>query len=189
MPRFRRLAQSATLSLFLLAQSAKAQTTGTINGYVTDPSGAAVPSAEINATLVQQNLRRTVKADDTGRYVFNAMPPGDYRVTATKQGFRLTEENSVPLTTNQNLRLDFTLTVGLTSESVTVQSTAPQVDTTSGTLSGLVDDRRVVDLPLNNHRLKAVGWRLALYATKQGIPADLSPAKDFSGHVRHLSVT
>ena len=169
MPRFRRLAQSAALGLFLLAQSAKAQTTGTINGYVTDPSGAAVPSAEITATLVQQNLHRTVKADNTGRYVFNAMPPGDYRVTATKQGFRLTEENSVPLTTNQNLRLDFTLTVGLTSESVTVQSTAPQVDTTSGTLSGLVDDRRVVDLPLNGRNV------IALAAILPGVVSVIAP--------------
>lgn len=163
------LPQMLTLGALLFTTFVHAQTTGTINGYVSDPSGAAVPSAEITATLVQRNLRRTVQTDGTGQYVFNAMPPGEYRITAVKQGFRLTDEQSIPLNTNQNLRLDFTLTVGLTSESVTVQSTAPQVDTTSGTLSGLVDDRRVVDLPLNGRNV------IALAAILPGVVSVIAP--------------
>jgi hypothetical protein len=146
-----------------------AQSTGTISGFVTDPSGSAVPGAKITATLTGQNIQRTVESDADGSYVLNALPPGEYSLSAEKTGFERTLITQATLTVNQNLRADFKLQVGQISEAVTVTGQAPLVDTRSGTLSGLVDDRRVVDLPLNGRNV------ISLAVTLPGIVSVNAP--------------
>src|SRR5689334_18318308 len=96
-----------------------AQVTGTISGFVTDPSGAAVASAKVTATLVQQQTQRSVEANEEGFYTFNALAPGEYTITAERPGFERLVRSGVVLTTNQNLRVDFALKVGQVSEEVT----------------------------------------------------------------------
>lgn len=156
----------------LLAQ----QVTGTISGYVTDPSGAAIPDSTVTATQVQQQFVRTVKSDEQGFYNFLAMPPGPYSVVAEKEGFQKLVRSELTLTINQNLRADLGMKVGQTSESITVTSAAALVDSRSATLSALVDDRRVVDLPLNGRNV------MSLAATLPGVanvsaPQQLSDAR------------
>ena len=118
--------------------------TGTISGFVTDPSGAAVPGAKVTASLVQRNVSRTVLTDELGGYLFPAMPPGDYRVDAEKAGFRGSVRSDLDLALNQNLRVDIALQFGEVAQTVEVTAAAPLVDTRSPALSSLVDDRRVV---------------------------------------------
>ena len=65
--------------IFFLTPGAQAQT-GTISGFITDPSGAAVPGAKVTAALVRRNVARTMITDDLGGYLFPAMPPGAYRL-------------------------------------------------------------------------------------------------------------
>jgi len=131
----------------------RAQATGTLSGYVTDPTGAAIVQATVTATLVKQNLTRTAESSAEGFYNFAALPPGVYTLTAEKSGFQRLVQTDVVLTVNQNLRVDISMKLGAVTEAVTVTAEAPLVDTRSPTVTGLVDDRRVVDLPLNGRNI------------------------------------
>jgi len=157
MQMVRRLRIVAGILLTIVAISTPAvlwgQVTGTISGYVTDPSGAAVAQTTVTATLVQQNVPRSVESNAEGFYNFPALQPGTYSVTVEKTGFERLVQSNVVLTINQNVRLDLSLHLGATTQSVTVTAEAPLVDTRSATVSGLVDDRRVTDLPLNGRNV------------------------------------
>src|SRR2546425_6419869 len=120
----------------------KAQVAGTISGYVRDATGASVPGATITAVLTGQQLTRAAVADNTGFYNLLAMPPGDYDITVEHPGFESVVQKGTQLTMSQDLRLDTVLKVGAVQQEITVASQATLVDTTSQTLSSLVDDRR-----------------------------------------------
>ena len=151
-------------SFLLIPKMLSGQVTGTISGYVTDPSGAAIPQVSVTATLVERNAIRTTETNAEGFYNFGALLPGGYTVSAEKSPtFQQVVKNEVTLTVNQNLRLDFGLQLRSIAQSVTVTGEAPLVDTRSATVSGLVDDRRVVDLPLNGRNV------IALAATVPGV--------------------
>lgn len=126
-----------------------AQAVGTISGYVHDASGAVIPNTSVTAVMSEQQTTRTAQTDAQGFYNFVAMPPGHYAITFRAKGFTTEVRSDIELTVSQNARADAELTVGAVQSEVQVTSTVPLVDTTSNTLTGLVDDRRVVDLPLN----------------------------------------
>ncbi|MGH8248454.1 MAG: carboxypeptidase-like regulatory domain-containing protein, partial [Gammaproteobacteria bacterium] len=144
------------LFLLLSLPHLNAQVAGTISGFVRDPSGAAVPGAVVTAVSGEQQLTRTALSDDTGFYNLLAMPPGTYQISAESPGFDKQVQTGVRLTVNESLRLDLALKVGAVQTEVTVTSQATLVNTTNQTLSGLVDDRRVQDLPLNGRNVVAL---------------------------------
>jgi Carboxypeptidase regulatory-like domain len=127
--------------------------TGNISGYVRDSSGAAIPSVTVTAKMVEQQAVRTAQTNTEGFYNLLALPPGRYQLTFEDKGFQTQTHTGLELTVGQNLRVDSTLQVGAVETQVTVGSEAPLVDTTSSTMSGLIDDRRVVDLPLNGRNV------------------------------------
>ena len=131
----------------------RAQITGTISGFVTDPSGAIVPHATVTAILTEQGVNRPGESNGEGFYSFEALLPGAYTLTVEKTGFQRLTRTGITLTVNQNLRVDMSLQVGAVTQGVTVSAEATVVNTETPTLSGLVDDRRVVDLPLNGRNI------------------------------------
>ncbi len=133
-----------------------AQTSGTISGYARDASGAVVPQAKVTATLVERGAIFTAETNAEGFYKFPALEPGTYTLTVEKPGFRRSVQTGLMLTVRQNLRADATLQVGAVTQEISVSVRAPLVDTTSGTVSGLVDDRRIVDLPLNGRNVMSL---------------------------------
>ena len=139
--------------LILLPISLQAQVTGTISGYVTDPSGAPVAGARVSATSVGRTLTQNSETNSEGFYNFPAVEPDVYTLAVEKSGFEQLIRAGLTLTVSQNLRVDFRLQVGSVTEHVTVTGEASLVDTTSAVLSGLVDDRRIVDLPLNGRNV------------------------------------
>ncbi len=163
--------------LFVAAIPAAAQiATGTISGYVKDPTGAAIPTATVTAKLVLQQAVRTTDTNTEGFYTMQALPPGMYEVTFEGKGFQRQTQTNIQLTVNQNLRLDASLAIGAVETQVTVEATAPLVDTTSHTLSGLVDDRRVVDLPLNGRNVIALA-RILPGVLNVAAPQQMSDAR------------
>ena len=130
----------------------EAQVAGTISGYVRDESGAVIPGAEVKATLVGQQLMRSAITDETGFFNLLAMPRGAYEITAQLTGFS-TQSTKAELTAGENLRVDFKMNLGQLQETVVVSGTAALVETRSATMSGLVDDRRVQELPLNGRNV------------------------------------
>jgi hypothetical protein len=129
------------------------QAAGNISGYAKDPSGAAIQGATVTALMVEQQTSRTTQTDPAGFYNFVGLAPGHYNISFEAAGFDRQTQTGVVLTVSQNLRVDGTLTVGAVQTQVSVDSRAPLVDTTSATISGLIDDRRVQDLPLNGRNI------------------------------------
>lgn len=163
-------------ALLLLPGQLAGQVTGTISGYVTDPSGAAIGQATVTATMVQQKVTRTVESNAEGFYNFTALQSGTYTVRAEKAGFQPLVQTDLTLTVNQNLRVDMGLKLGAVSQEVTVTGVAPLVDTRSPTLSGLVDDRRIVDMPLNGRNVIALA-RILPGVLEVKAPQQLSDAR------------
>jgi hypothetical protein len=138
------LSFTAVLAIPLLGQEA-----GQIVGVVTDSSGAVVPGVTIKVVEVATGFVRTTVSGSDGRYVLAALRPTQYGVTAESTGFRTFQHSGIELLANQSLTLNITLEVGAVSETVNVTGAALQVDTSTPTLSEVVDRARIVDLPLN----------------------------------------
>ncbi len=136
-------------ALLLVSSLAWAQTTGTINGVVKDSSGAAAPSARVTATNDSTGYQRQMTADSNGAYLIPAVPVGTYIVSAELAGFKKVQQANVAVTVDQNVRVDLTLAVGEVSETINVESEGSQVDTRQATISHIVDQKRVTELPLN----------------------------------------
>ena len=138
-----------TLVLFA-ALTARAQvTTGTIAGRILDADGGALPGVTVTARQTETGLQRVVTSDAQGRYTVPSLPPGGYELRAELAGFRALVRSGVTLTIAQTAVVDLTMQVGGVAEQVTVVGEAPTVNTRSGELSYLVDERSIEELPLN----------------------------------------
>jgi hypothetical protein len=138
-------------SAFIVCSSASlhAQGYGTISGAITDPSGALVPSATVTATQTQTGRETTVKTSKEGIYVFPSLLPTEYSISVTAPGFETYTQMGIVLQANQAITVNVSIRVGAAAQTVNVTGDAPQVDTTTGTLSQVIDQSRVVELPLN----------------------------------------
>jgi outer membrane receptor protein involved in Fe transport len=142
------------LSLALIFSGAGlAQGIGVIYGTVTDPSGAAVAGASVEAVMTERGTTRTGTTGASGDYVFSAMPIGTYEIRVTAAGFQQFRRESVTLSASQNVRVDAALTVGSINESVTIRAEAPLVDSRSAVMGTLIDDRRLTELPINGRNV------------------------------------
>ncbi|HEV2177002.1 MAG TPA: carboxypeptidase regulatory-like domain-containing protein [Terriglobia bacterium] len=123
---------------------------GSIRGTVTDPSGAVVAGVKVTATNVATGVAATVTSNAAGDYAFVQLPaPGNYDVTAEIAGFETYQAHHIPLQLNQIYVLNLKMEVGTTTQEVTVEANAAQVETTSIELGTTVDSKQIVDLPLN----------------------------------------
>ena len=134
----------------LWSGSAFAQyTTASLEGAVTDPSGRSVPAVNVTIQSEDTGLTRTVVTGEDGVYRFPALPVGTWRLRAEKPGFSTYVQAGIELTTNQAATQDIKLQIGAVSAEVQVTANAAMLNTETATLSQLVDQQRVVDLPLN----------------------------------------
>ncbi|MBI2817925.1 MAG: TonB-dependent receptor [Acidobacteria bacterium] len=124
-------------------------TTGTISGKVLDSSGATIPAAQVVILNEDTGVSRTLQSDSAGRYSAPSLIPGKYRVTAGVQGFQTEVRTGIQLTVGREAIVNFELAVGQVTERVEVTGEAPLVQTTESSVSYLVDDRTIRDLPLN----------------------------------------
>jgi len=120
----------------------------TITGRTSDQSGAAVAKAKITVTNVGTNESRTVQSSDTGDYTVSQLTPGEYTLLVEMTGFKQTIQR-VTLETGQQLRVDVLLEVGLISEQVNIQAAVPLLASEDASLGNVVDQKKVVELPLN----------------------------------------
>jgi len=121
----------------------------TIQGTVTDATGAVVPGATVNATNLENGLQRTAGTSGAGLYSMPNLPPGRYRVQVSAPGFQTSIRDNMELILGQQLVLNTALVVGEITQQVTVTEEAPLVNTTTAQVAGLVSEREVKDLPLN----------------------------------------
>jgi len=136
--------------VFVCAPTAVAQTfRGSIQGTITDSTGAAVAGAQVKVFSTATGLSRTVAANDRGEYVASELPLGTYSVTVEKQGFRTMTLTQIPVSVGSPTRADAKLDAGAVQEVVEVNADVPLVETSSNTTGGTIEANEAAELPVN----------------------------------------
>ena len=153
--------------LFTCASALAQETTATVAGQVQDSSGAGIAGARVTAHNVGTGLERTVTTNESANYVLPLLPIGTYDISAEKEGFKKIVETGVILQVDQHARVDFKLQVGATSDSVQVTADVPLTQTDSSSVGSVIDNTKVVELPLNGRQF----YNLALLVPGVAPPA------------------
>ncbi len=133
----------------LFAASLAAQNNGSIQGVVKDSSDAVIASAKVTANHLDTGLRREAVTNEAGIYLFPTLPVGRYKISVSLSGFSTAEVPELKLDVGQSARIDFTLKPGSLTESVTVSAAAALLDSETSTVGQVIDNKRIVELPLN----------------------------------------
>ncbi len=128
---------------------AQAGATAQISGTVRDSSGGVLPGVDVTATQTDTGLKRNATTDVDGSYTIVNLPPGPYRLEATLQGFRTFEQTGLTLQVGASPVINVTMSIGQVAETITVQANASLVETKNLGVGQVMDNKRILDLPLN----------------------------------------
>ena len=120
-----------------------------VTGRVQDEQGASIGGAPVRMIGVDTGVRYSAVSNSDGFYTFPSLPIGAYTLESTVSGFETYVEKGIVLRVNDHVQIDFTLKVGAVTERVEVQALAATVETQQNTISQVIDQQRIVDLPLN----------------------------------------
>ena len=137
------------LAMALCALPAMAQNFGEITGTISDSTAASMAGALVTVTNTATSQSRQVSTNDTGNYSLTYLVPGIYDIRAENPGFKASSRKAVGLDVGATLRIDFKLEVGDASQQIEITSAAPLLTTETTALGTVIDNRRIVDLPLN----------------------------------------
>lgn len=174
------LACGLALSCILAAGPLRAQvTTASIQGTVTDASGAVMQKIEVKATQLETNFARSAVTDESGRYAIQFLPVGNYRVDVRVPGFKNFTQTGIILEVNRNARVDPVLQVGAPSETVQVSADAPLVNTADASIGRTIENKEIQVLPLVNRDVYSLlmltpGVDAADSTNPLGSPAEIS---------------
>src|SRR5580693_4211653 len=139
-----------SLSLALTGRlNAQGVTSATLLGTVTDSGGAVIPNASIQVKNVGTDQAQQVSTDAQGRYTVPDLPIGNYEAQATAQGFQTIVRRGITLTVGQQAVVDFSMMVGQSQQTITVEAQVSAVDTASTAVASYVEQKQINDLPLN----------------------------------------
>jgi hypothetical protein len=165
------------------ATHACAQGFGKIVGVVSDATGAVVPGASVTATQEGTGRASTVTANAEGAYVLPSLPPATYRVAVGAAGFQTSENKDVLLQADQSVTLNVKLEVGTATQTVEVSSAATSIDASTGTLSQVIGEQTVEDLPLNGRNAASLVTLVAGVVIAPGNGLDQGSTKTFPAAV------
>jgi len=147
MKKIQSICVSALLAISGLAASA--QSTASLSGTVTDPSGAVVPHAHVVVHSLATGADRTIDTDAAGLYVVPSLQPGDYKVQAEATGFSAYTVEKVTLDVDRQVTVDMHLAVTSAGETVQVESTTTEIEAQTMTVGQVIDKETVQEIPLN----------------------------------------
>ena len=132
------------VGIFTMGPEARAQvgSTAQINGTVRDESGGVLPGVDVTAVQTDTGFRRTVITDTDGSFALTNLPIGPYRLEAALSGFRSFEQTGIVLQVNANPVINVTLSLGQLSETVSVEASAPLVDTQRAGIGEVMENER-----------------------------------------------
>ncbi len=121
-----------------------------IGGRVTDPSGATIPGTTIALINTQTGVQRNSASNEEGYFAIPALQPGQYRLTAQKEGFKPLSRDGIVIQVGDRITLNLALEIGTASESVTITSEVPLLRTEDAQQGLVIDNRRIMELPQYN---------------------------------------
>ena len=150
MPKIPFVCEVTLLLLALLAWPLSAQfTTARLGGIVVDASGGSMPESKVTVLNKETGFTKSDQTGGDGTFAFPGLPVGTYRLTVEKTGFSTYIQDGITLNVNQSANQRVVLQVGATTQEVTVIGDAPMVNAQTATISQLVSQKQVTDLPLN----------------------------------------
>ena len=147
------LSSSARAFFSLTSSLARAQATAELNGRVTDESGAVLPGVTVTVTQTDTGFTRTIASEANGTWVITNLPTGPYRLEISLQGFKSHVQTGIVLQVGASPTINVSLAVGNLEETVSVEGAAPLVDVRSAGISTVVDQERIVELPLQGRQV------------------------------------
>jgi outer membrane receptor protein involved in Fe transport len=173
----------AFLALLVAPLFAQAQGLGSIVGRITDPAGAAIAGAQVTVTQEGTGFARSADTDTDGLYVIPSLQPASYRLTVEAKGFSTSRQTGITLLADQTLTLNIAVSLGATTEVVTVVSNALQVDTSTSVLKQVIEQQRISELPLNGRNAATLTLLVAGAVNSPNGGADQGATKTFPGAV------
>ena len=146
-----RLLVSTLVVLLAVSSTAAAQTqitTGVIQGSVSDATGASLPGVSVEARNLDTNIARTLVTESDGRFVFLQLPPGNYRVTFTLQGFATLVQENLQLTVGQAINLPVSMKVSGVAETVTVTTATPVIESSRSAAATTLNQTTIETIPI-----------------------------------------
>ena len=149
----------AFVTVLLLMASVRgwSQSTGTLQGNVTDSAGAVVSGAQVTATQIQTGTARSTVSDSAGNYALPALQPGTYRLQVTAAGMQSSALENIILSVDSTERVDVKLGLAATSQTVQVSGAAEQINSSTMTVGQVIGQRTVQDIPLNGRHFLDLG--------------------------------
>src|SRR6266478_2497855 len=132
--------------------SAQAVANAQIHGVISDPTGAVITGVQIKATQIETRQVRTTVSTGDGSYVLPNLPVGPYTLEITAQAFNNYVQSGIILQVGNNVQINVTLQVGAVTQELRVSANAAMVETQDTSISEVVDQRRIIDLPLNGRQ-------------------------------------
>jgi hypothetical protein len=154
--------------------------TATLIGTVTDPQGSVIPGAKLTLTNLQTGVQTTAESNPSGNYRFQSVPVGSYSLSASAEGFSRKLMDRFTLAVNQTATIDFVLEVGAVTETVSVVASGVQVQSASAELGQVIEQKQVVDLPLNGRNFTQ------LMMLQPGVVTVLPPGSQSLSYTRSI---
>ena len=141
------------LGLITMPLHSQLTTTQTIEGLVTDVTGAVIPGATVTMTNVDTGVTTNVDTNETGNYRFSYVAVGNYEVSCELDGFKTQSATGVRVETTAQVRSDFVMEVGDITETIEVAADAITLNTENATVGQVIENKRIIDLPLNGRNI------------------------------------
>jgi Carboxypeptidase regulatory-like domain len=148
MSHVRRSSLAFFVALATALSAAAQQQLGAIQGTITDQTHAVLPTVTVTVTNLDTGVVRTVQTNEAGIYRVASLDPGLYKVEAALQGFKTAGQTDVRLSVGATLGINFTLNPGGVEEAIQVTGRSPDIQTEKAEVSSVVEQQKVVDLPL-----------------------------------------
>jgi hypothetical protein len=169
------LTKHLVLWLFIVCSGALlAQTsTGTITGQVQDSSGAALANADVKLTLILNGTTRETKTNTSGAFNAPVIPPGEYAITVTATGFADKTLTDITLRVDQTINLTIAMQPGTVGQSIEVEASAPLVDSATSSLGQVVEEKQILNMPLNGRNPFELGLLVGNTTKLFGVQSNL----------------
>jgi Carboxypeptidase regulatory-like domain len=173
-------AMSAALALGQVA-------TGNIRGTISDPSGGVLPNCTVTVVHTNTGLTREVNTNESGDFNVPSVPVGEYKVTAGVRGFQTKTLTGLVLQVDQTAIVPITLEPGAVTQTVEVTAAAPVLDSQTSSLGQVIENKRIVDLPLNGRNPFALGVLAGGTVAFQGLNTNCRSSPVADGTTRTTS--